>query len=144
MKIEPTFHTLRSTTAVESLESRLMTAPGKPAGMRLDEPSPAGFEELYRRLSMMEGRGEKSHYVFLQSLRGEEGTTRLYPNAQALLTVTQQLLVRLKEDGLEQSQLYKEIKGANGLAFNMKLAVLNHMRDVFQPMDDDARESNQW
>ncbi len=141
MKIEPTYHTPRSVTAVESLESRLMTALGKPAGAPLDK-SPAGFEELYRRLSAMEGRGEKSHYVFLQSLRGEDGTTRLYPNAQALLTVTQQLLVRLKEDGLEQSQLYKEIKGANGRAFNMKLAVLNYMRDVFQPMDDDARESN--
>lgn len=130
--------------AIESLDSRFTQALGQSAGGAVAAPQQAAFERLYRRLSALQGQGEKAHYALLQGLRSEDGTTRLYPDAQALLAVTQQLLARLKEDGLQQSTLYKEIKGANGLAFNMQLAVLDHMRDVFQPMDDEAREKIEW
>jgi hypothetical protein len=60
------------------------------------------------------------------------------------MAVTLQVLVRLKDDGLQESQLYKEVKGANGLAFNMDLFVKGFMREVFQPMEDDAWEKSEW
>ena len=60
------------------------------------------------------------------------------------MAVTLQVLVRLKDDELEKSLLYKEIRGANGLAFSMDVFVKGFMREVFQPMEDDAWEKSEW
>ncbi|WHS62140.1 hypothetical protein [Pseudomonas sp. G2-4] len=124
--------------AVETLESRLLAA-----GEQNKRPDPE-FEHLYQLLLAMEGQGEKAIHEFLRTLRGADGETAAYPTATALKTITQQVLVRLKEEGLEKSQLYKEVRGANGLAFAMEVYVLGVMRDVFQPMGDEAWEKSEW
>lgn len=126
---------------VKSLESRLL--PGSEGSMDSKRPDPA-IDVLIQQLMAMEGQGEKAIYEFLRSLRSEDGGGPAYPSAKALLEVTLQVLVRLKNDGLEKSQLYKEVKGANGLAFGMDLFVKSYMRDVFQPMEDDAWEKSEW
>ncbi|SFA73141.1 hypothetical protein SAMN03159488_00234 [Pseudomonas sp. NFIX10] len=124
--------------SVEMLESRLLAA-----GEQSKRPDPE-FEHLYQLLLAMEGQGEKAIHEFLRTLRGEDGATAAYPTAMALKTITQQVLVRLKEEGLEKSQLYKEVRGANGLAFAMEVYVQGVMRDVFQPMGDEAWEKSEW
>jgi hypothetical protein len=126
---------------VESLESRMLRATEDLAGGKRPDPD---FDRLYHHLLSMEGQGEKAIYDYLRSLRGEDGVTPAYPSAKALLAVTLQVLVRLKEEGLEKSPLFKEIKGANGLAFAMDVFVKSYMRDVFQPMEDDAWEKSEW
>jgi len=123
---------------VETLEARLLAA-----GEQSKRPDPE-FEHLYQLLLAMEGQGEKAIHEFLRTLRGADGETAAYPTATALKTITQQVLVRLKDEGLEKSQLYKEVRGANGLAFAMEVYVLGVMRDVFQPMGDEAWEKSEW
>ena len=126
---------------VESLESRVLRATEDLSGGKRPDPD---FDRLYHHLLSMEGQGEKAIYDYLRSLRGEDGVTPAYPSAKALLAVTLQVLVKLKEEGLEKTQLFKEIKGANGLAFAMDVFVKSYMRDVFQPMEDDAWEKSEW
>lgn len=145
MKIEPmTVSSLLDrdgNSSVQTLESRLLAAREQaPDGKR---PDPE-FEHLYQLLLAMEGQGEKAIHAFLRTLRGPDGTTAAYPTAQALLAITLQVLVRLKDEGLEKSQLYKEVSGANGLAFAMDLFTKSFMRDVFQPMGDEAWEKTEW
>ncbi|WP_019689520.1 hypothetical protein [Pseudomonas fluorescens] len=60
------------------------------------------------------------------------------------MAVTLQVLVRLKEEKLEGSLLFKEIRGAYGLAFNMSIFVMGFMQKVFATMDDDAWEKSEW
>lgn len=126
---------------VETLESRLLAARQEVSGSKRPDPE---FEHLYQLLLAMEGQGEKAIHEFLRTLRGADGATAAYPTAKALNAITQQVLFRLKEDGLEKSQLYKEVFGANGLAFAMEVFVLGVMRDVMQPMEDDAWEKSEW
>lgn len=126
---------------VETLESRVLHANPDMAGGKRPDPE---FDRLYHQLLSMEGQGEKVIYEYLRSLRGEGGVTPAYPSAKALLAVTLQVLVKLKEEGLEKSQLFKEVKGANGLAFAMDVFVKGYLRDVFQPMEDDAWEKSEW
>ena len=145
MRIE-TALSLRTTesgesTTVESLESRVLAAAQNvPENKR---PAPE-FERLYVLLSTMEGQGEKVIHEFLRSLRSADGESPAYPTAKALMAVTLQVLFRLEDDGLEKSQLYKEVKGANGLAFSMDVFVKRVLRDVFQPMEDEAWEKSEW
>ncbi|MDP9781085.1 hypothetical protein [Pseudomonas fluorescens] len=126
---------------VETLESRLLAARQEVSGSKRPDPE---FEHLYQLLLAMEGQGEKAIHEFLRTLRGADGATAAYPTAKALKVITQQVLYRLQEDGLEKSQLYKEVFGANGLAFAMEVFVLGVMRDVMQPMEDDAWEKSEW
>ncbi|MBT2339693.1 MULTISPECIES: hypothetical protein [Pseudomonas] len=122
---------------VETLESRLLAAP--------DNKRPdLEFEQLYQWLMAMEGQGEKAIYEFLRGLRGADGEAAAYPTASALKAITLQVLFRLKDEGLEKSPLYKEVSGANGLAFAMEVFVTGWMRDVFQPMADEAWEKSEW
>jgi len=146
MKIETLMnaHRMASTPAVESLESRLLQAAANKTTTHIDTPANPGFEGVYRRLLNMKGQGAKALYAFLRTLPGEDRSTAMYPTAQALMAVTQQLLVRLKDDELADSPLYREVKSANGLAFNMTLFVVDHAREVFRPLDDEALEKNQW
>lgn len=123
-------------SSVQSLESRLQASGDK-------RPDPE-FERLYQWLTAMEGQGEKAIYEFIRTLRGADGATTAYPTANALMAVTLQVLFRLKEEGLEKSLLYKEVSGANGLAFAMDMFVKGFMRDVFQPMGDEAWEKSEW
>lgn len=122
------------TSTVESLESRLS------ANLR---PDPA-FERLYQQLLAMEGQGGKAIHEYLRTLRGADGESRTYPSAKALLAVTLQVLVRLKDEKLQDSQIYKEVSAANALAFSVDLFVKGFMREVFQPMGDDAWEKSEW
>ncbi|EPA98557.1 hypothetical protein [Pseudomonas sp. G5(2012)] len=145
MKIESGL-SLRTTesggrAAVESLESHIRAANRSVPENKRPDPE---FERLYELLSAMEGQGEKVIHAFLRSRRGADGESPAYPTAKALMAVTQQVLFRLKDDGLEKSLLYKEIEGANGLAFSMDLFVKSLMRDVFQPMEDEAWEKSEW
>lgn len=130
-----------ASASVETLESRLLAARQEASGSKRPDPD---FEHLYQLLLAMEGQGKKAIHEFLRTLRGADGATAAYPTAKALRAITQQVLYRLKEDGLEKSQLYKEVVGANGLAFAMEVFVLGVMRDVFQPMGDDAWEKSEW
>lgn len=123
-------------SSVQSLESRMQTSGNK-------RPDPE-FEQLYQWLTAMEGQGEKAIYEFIRTLRGTDGATAAYPTANALMAVTLQVLFRLKEEGLEKSLLYKEVSGANGLAFAMDVFVKGVMREVFQPMGDEAWEKSEW
>ncbi|QIB04153.1 hypothetical protein GZ982_05470 [Pseudomonas fluorescens] len=145
MKIESTMISSlpdrAASSSVEPLESRLLAAREQVPESKRPDPE---FEHLYQLLLAMEGQGEKAIHEFLRKLRGADGATAAYPTAQALLAITLQVLVRLKNDGLEKSQLYKEVSGANGLAFAMDLFTKNFMRDVFQPMGDEAWEKSEW
>jgi hypothetical protein len=126
---------------VETLESRLLAASQGLSGSKRPDPE---FERLYQQLLAMEGQGEKAIYEFLRALRGADGESRAYPNAKALMAVTLQVLVQLKDEKLEKTPIYKEVSGANGLAFSLDLFVKSFMRDVFQPMEDDAWEKSEW
>lgn len=126
---------------VEPLESRLLAAREQAPGSKRPDPE---FEHLYQLLLGMEGQGEKAIHEFLRTLRGPDGTTAAYPTAKALMAITLQILVRLKDEGLENSKIYKEVSGANGLAFAMDVFVKGFMRDVFQPMGDEAWEKSEW
>ncbi|MGN8345632.1 hypothetical protein ACLEJQ_18705 [Pseudomonas sp. SMV71] len=127
--------------AVQTLEARLLAARQEASQGKRPDPE---FEHLYQLLLAMEGQGEKAIHEFLRTLRGADGEAAAYPTAQALMAVTLQVLVRLKEQGLEKSQLYREVSGANGLAFAVDLFVKGFMRDVFQPMGDEAWEVSEW
>ena len=127
--------------AVETLESRLLTASKQVTDNKRPDPE---FEHLYQLLLAMEGQGEKAIYEFLRSLRAADGISPAYPTAQALMAVTLKVLVRLKEEKLEDSQLFKEIRGANGLAFSVDGFVKSFMREVFEPMGDEAWEKSEW
>ncbi|WP_024618088.1 hypothetical protein [Pseudomonas kilonensis] len=128
-------------SSVETLESRLLAAREQTPESKRPNPE---FEHLYQLLLAMEGQGEKAIHEFLRTLRGPDGTTAAYPTARALMAITLQVLVRLKNEGLEKSQLYKEVSGANGLAFAMDVFVKGFMREVFQPMGDEAWEKSEW
>lgn len=134
-------HKPESTPVVESLESRLLQARQELPGSKRPDPE---FDWLYQQLLAMEGQGEKDIYEFIRSLRSADGVTPAYPTAKALMAVTLQVLVRLKEEKLEGSPLFKEISGANGLAFSMDVFVKGFMRDVFATMDDEAWEKSEW
>lgn len=145
MKIEPmsasNIFDRGANTSVETLESRLLAARQEASGSKRPDPE---FEQLYQTLLAMEGLGEKAIHEFLRTLRGADGEAPAYPTAKALKAITQQVLYRLKDEGLEKSQLYKEVVGANGLAFAMEVFVMGVMRDVFQPMGDEAWEKSEW
>lgn len=128
-------------SSVRTLESRLLAASQEVPGSKRPDPE---FERLYQQLLAMEGQGEKAIYEFLRSLRGLDGESPAYPTAKALMAVTLEVLVRLKDEGLEKSRIYKEISGANGLAFGMDLFVKGFMREVFEPMGDEAWEMSEW
>ncbi|WP_237884955.1 hypothetical protein [Pseudomonas sp. PGPR40] len=135
----------RGSPSVETLESRLLAASQGLSGSKRPDPTPdPAFEHVYQQLLAMEGAGEKAIYEFLRSLRGADGESPAYPSAKALMAVTLQVLVRLKAENLEKTLLYKEVRGANGLAFSMDLFIQGFMRDVFQPMDDGAWEKSEW
>ncbi|HWT69638.1 MAG TPA: hypothetical protein VN214_11055 [Pseudomonas sp.] len=145
MKIEPLMSAPAlerdDRSSVQTLESRLLAASQELSGSKRPDPE---FERLYQQLLAMEGQGEKAIYEYLRSLRGPDGESPAYPTAKALLAVTLQVLVRLKDEGLEKSLIYKEVSGANSLAFGMDLVVKSFMREVFQPMADDAWEKSEW
>jgi len=127
--------------SVETLESRLLAAGEQTSASKRPDPA---FEHLYQLLLAMEGQGEKAIHAFLRTLRGADGETAAYPTASALMAITLKVLFRLKEEGLEKSPLYKEVSGANGLAFAMDVFVKGVTRDVFQTMGDDAWEKSEW
>ncbi|MGY2186888.1 hypothetical protein [Pseudomonas sp. SDO5591_S426] len=145
MKIEPVTgtHPFESgeSAVVETLESRLLAASEQAPDNKRPDPE---FEHLYQLLLAMEGQGEKAIYDFLRSMRAADGTSPAYPTAQALMAVSLKVLVRLKEEKLEDSQLFKEMRGVNGLAFSVDIFVKSFMRDVFQPMEDEAWEKSEW
>lgn len=126
---------------VETLESRLLAASQDLPDNKRPDPE---FELLYQRLLAMEGQGEKAIYEYLRTLRSADGESAAYPNAKELLAVTLKVLVQLKDEKLEKTLIYKEVSGANGLAFSLDLFVKSYMRDVFQPMEDDAWEKSEW
>lgn len=126
---------------VEALESRLLAARQPAVESPSSDPQ---FEQLYQLLLAMEGEGEKAIYEFIRSRLGADGETRAYPTAKELLGVTQKVLVRLMDGGLKDSCLYEEVAGANGLAFSMDLFTKDFMRQVFQPMGDEAWEKTEW
>lgn len=128
-------------SSVQTLESRLLVASQEMSGGKRPDPD---FELLYQQLLAMEGQGEKAIYEYLRSLRGPDGESAAYPTAKALMAVTLQVLVRLKDEGLEKSLIYREVSGANGLAFGVDLVVKGFMREVFQPMEDGAWEKSEW
>ncbi|MGE8152697.1 hypothetical protein ACQKP5_15795 [Pseudomonas vancouverensis] len=45
---------------------------------------------------------------------------------------------------LDKALIYKEVSGANGLAFSLDLFVKSYMREVFEPKGDDAWENTEW
>jgi len=143
MKIETLMspHRFEPAPEVESLESRVL---GVTSGVDDGKRPDPGLDELYQKLLAMEGQGEKAIYAYLQSLRAADGVSALYPTARDLIAVTHQLLLRLKDEGLEKSQIFKEISGANGRAFNMSSFVMNYTREVMQSMGDDAWEKSEW
>lgn len=145
MKIEPVNSASMlergANPAVQTLESRLHAVSPELTGGKRPDPE---FERLYQMLLSMEGQGEKAILEYLRSLRGADGTSPAYPTARALMAVTMQVLVRLKDENLEHSLLYKEVRGANGLAFSMDVFVKGFMREVFQPMEDEAWEKAEW
>ena len=127
--------------SVESLESRLLAASQElPASKR---PDPE-FERVYQMLLAMEGQGAKAIYEFLRSLRGADGQSPIYNGAKALMAITQQVLVRLKDEKLRDSLLFKEVMGANTLAFSLELFMKSFIFDVFQPKGDDSWEKSEW
>lgn len=145
MKIESTTAPISidrsAVPAVQTLEARLLAARLEASLGKRPDPE---FEHLYQLLLAMEGQGEKAIYDFLRGLRGADGEAAAYPTASALKTITLQVLFRLKDEGLDKSSLYKEVSGANGLAFAMEVFVAGWMRDVFQPMGDEAWEKSEW
>lgn len=50
----------------------------------------------------------------------------------------------LKDENQQDSLLYKEVSGANALAFSMDLFVKGYMREVFEPMGDEVWEKSEW
>ncbi|QVW25128.1 hypothetical protein KJF94_05960 [Pseudomonas hormoni] len=147
MKIEPmmSVNRLDQRSAVETLESRVVRASGNALdvnGSKRPGPDPE-FDELYRKLLAMEGQGEQAIFLFLKSQLNPDGTPA-YPNPKAIMAVTHKLLLRLKDEQLEKSLLYKEIKGANARAFSIEIFISSFMRDVFQPMGDDSWEKSEW
>lgn len=128
-------------SAVQTLESRLLAASQALPETRRPDPE---FERLYQQLLAMEGQGEKAIYAFLRSQRGADGHSPAYPSAKALMAVAMQVLVRLKDEKLEKTLIYKEVSAANTLAFSVDLFVTRFMGEVFQPMGDDAWEKSEW
>ncbi|WP_434656655.1 hypothetical protein J3P96_09495 [Pseudomonas sp. R3-56] len=126
---------------VETLESRLLAARQPAVESPSSDPQ---FEQLYQLLLAMEGEGEKAIYEFIRTRLGADGETRAYPTAKELLGVTQRVLVQLVKGGLRDSCLYEEVAGANGRAFSMDLFTKDFMRQVFQPMGDEAWEKTEW
>ena len=126
--------------AVQSLESRLPATGQNVSENRRPDPE---FDRLYQLLLTMEGQGEKAIYDFLKSLRSADGTSAAYPTARRLMAVSLQVLVRLKEEKLEFSQLFKEVRAANVLAFSVDIAVNKFMRDVFE-LDGERWEKSEW
>lgn len=145
MKIESTMISSlldrAANSSVEPLESRLLAAREQVPESKRPDPE---FEHLYQLLLAMEGQGAKAIHEFLRTLREADGATAAYPTAKALRTITHQVMLRLKEEGLETSQLYKEVLEANSLAFAMEVYVMGVTRDVFQPMGDGAWEKSEW
>ncbi|MGJ7515656.1 hypothetical protein ACSFE6_15180 [Pseudomonas baetica] len=127
--------------SVETLESRLLATGLELPGSKRPDPD---FERLYQQLLAMEGQGKQAIYEYLRLLRGADGDSPAYPTAKALMAITLQVLVRLKDENLQDSQLYKEVSGANALAFSMDLFVKGFMREVFEPMGDEAWEKSEW
>ncbi|WP_030127893.1 hypothetical protein [Pseudomonas sp. QTF5] len=145
MKIEPmmSVNRLDQRSAVESLESRVLQASGNAAEVNGSKRPDPEFDSLYQQLLAMEGQGEKAIFLFLKSQLKPDGTP-VYPNAKAIMAVTHKLLLRLKDENLEKSLLYKEISGANARAFSIEIFISSFMRDVFQPMGDDSWEKSEW
>lgn len=145
MKIEPTMISSlldrAANSSVEPLESRLLAAREQAPDSKRPDPE---FDHLYQLLLAMEGQGKKAIYEFLRTLRGPDGVTAAYPTAKALKEITNQVMVRMYDEGLEKSSLYKEVFGANAMAFGMEVYVMGVTREVFQPMGDEAWEKSEW
>ncbi|MHC8367745.1 hypothetical protein ACYZT9_18300 [Pseudomonas sp. ZT5P21] len=147
MKIETMMSTrrLEDMSAVQPLESRVLQASGTASDVNASKrpgPDPV-FDALYEQLLAMEGQGEKALFQFIKSQLHPDGT-HVYPNAKAIIAVTHKLLLRLKDEQLDKTQLYKEIMGVNGRAFSIEIFISSFMRDVFQPMGDDSWEKSEW
>ncbi|MNE59056.1 hypothetical protein D3C80_1541280 [compost metagenome] len=54
-------------------------------------------------------------------------------------------MVRLKEQGLEDSETYKEIKAARVSVSSANMFIKEFMQEVFKPSEDeDSRENISW
>jgi hypothetical protein len=145
MKIEPMMSVNRfdQRSAVETLESRVLQASGNAADVNGSKRPDPEFDALYQQLLAMEGQGEKAIFLFLKSQLKPDGTP-VYPNLKAILASTHKVGLRLKDENLEKTLIYKEVMGASARAFSIELYISSFMRDVFQPMGDDSWEKSEW
>ncbi|AZC51676.1 hypothetical protein C4K35_4097 [Pseudomonas chlororaphis subsp. piscium] len=68
-----------------------------------------------------------------------------YKTSQKQVNVLTQVMVRMKEQGLENSGAYKDVKLALVSVSASNMFVQEFMQDVFKPSDDeDDRENSSW
>ncbi|MFK3816425.1 hypothetical protein ACI2KG_07425 [Pseudomonas sp. NPDC089407] len=68
-----------------------------------------------------------------------------YKTTQKQMDALTQVMVRMKEQGLEESETYKEIRSALVSVSSANMFVKEFMQEVFKPSEDeDSRENINW
>lgn len=68
-----------------------------------------------------------------------------YKTTQKQMDALTQVMVRMKEQGLEASETYKEIRAALVSVSSANMFVKEFMQEVFKPSEDeDSRENSSW
>lgn len=81
---------------------------------------------------------------YLKQLTNQDGE-RLYGTTKKQMDVLTQIMVRMKEQGLEDSEAYEQISEALVSVAGANMFFLEFLQEVFRPSEDeDDRENSDW
>lgn len=132
----------RGTETIVPLDQRM----GLQGGEARSDPDPE-FAQFYDEFmtwiaSTTPSPGSIQGYLKQYANAGGE---LLYKTTQKQMDALTQVMVRMKELGLEDSEAYKEIRAALVSVSSANMFVKEFMQEVFKPSEDeDSRENISW
>ena len=132
----------RGSETIVPLDQRM----GLQGGEARSDPDPA-FAQFYDKFmkwiaSTTPSPGSIQGYLKQYANAGGELP---YKTTQKQMDALTQVMVRMKEQGLQESEAYKEIKTARVSVASANIFVNEFMREVFRPSDDEeSRENISW
>ncbi|HFL7941270.1 TPA: hypothetical protein ACG5DM_004367 [Pseudomonas putida] len=132
----------RGTEAIVPLDQRM----GLQGGETRSDPDPefAQFYDEFMKWIASTTPSPGSIQGYLKQYANTGGELP-YKTTQKQMDALTQVMVRLREQGLEDSETYKEIKAALVSVSSANMFVKEFMQEVFKPSEDeDSRENISW
>lgn len=140
--VDPGHALLRGTETIVPLNQRM----GLQGGETGSDPDPefARFHDAFMEWIASTTPSPGSIQGYLKQYANGGGELP-YKTTQKQMDALTQVMVRMKEQGLEDSEAYKEIRAALVSVSSANMFVKAFMQEVFKPSEDeDSRENVSW